>query len=278
MPVEHRIESKEVVGCQVQIHKLKMTPELEKKGLIGCLEALRDQSYPELSLHDDTDKAVLMQALRNGELEGTEHHGSVIGKNIVVDGFFTSLFAAFSGAASNALEMKYAGIGTNGTTPTGGDTTLNAEAFRFDLTGSNAERYVIGKKYYNSVFLNSTQGDLSAGDTTIAAGTWSTTAFDVVSAASIAVGDRIEVQTPFGTRNVSVATKTSNSLTVTPALPAAPLAGATVKRLWAEYGLFMGPAATSTADTGVLVNHEIDDLLKGGFTCIFDLVLTWAVV
>lgn len=278
MPVEHKVESKEVVGCQIQVHRLKMPPELEAKGLTGCLEDLRKQSYPNLSLNKDADKAVLMEALRRGELKDTEHHGSMVGKNIVVDGFFTSLFAAFSGAASNALEMKYAAIGTNGTTPTGEDTTLNAEAFRFELGVTNTERYVLGKKYYSSVFLNSTQGDLSAGDTTVDTGTWSTTAFDVVDASALAVGDRIEVQTPSGTRNVSIATISTNSLTVTPALPTAPVAGATVKRLWAEYGLFMGPSATSTADTGVLVNHEIDDLLKGAFTCVFDIILTWAVV
>jgi hypothetical protein len=198
------------------------------------------------------------------------------GQNIIVDGFYTDLMARFDGTASvsQTLEMKYIGLGTR-SSPAAAETDT--------LLGNEANRYPYTSRYTNGVYtfvfskqLGATDGIL-AGSTTVAAGTWTTTVFDCVSAASISTGDRLYVETSGSgdTTFVTVTNKATNTLTVSPALPAIPVAGDDVFRCYGEGGLFMGGAATATANTGTLVNHKNIDFYKTSEVIVLDGVLVF---
>lgn len=198
------------------------------------------------------------------------------GENVIVDSFYTDLMARFDETAgvNQTLAMKYLALGTQ----------ADPAALETDtLLGNEVARYSPTSRYTNGVYtfvfskqLGSGDGIL-AGSTTVAAGSWTTTVFDVASAASISIGDRIYVETSGSgdTTFVTVTNKSTNTLTVSPALPAVPVSGDDVFRCYGEGGLFMGGTATATANTGTMVNHRNIDFYKGAEVVVLDGVLVF---
>lgn len=209
-------------------------------------------------------------------LPGVKMEPKFIGENVIVDGFYTDLMARFDGTADSnqTLEMRYLALGTEAS-PAAAETDT--------LLGNEVVRYTHTSRYTNGVYTFVFSKQLGAGDgviagsTTVAAGTWTTTVFDVVSAASISVGDRLYIETSVSgdMTFTTVTNKSTNTLTVSPALPVAPVSGDDVFRCYGEGGLFMGNLATGTANTGTLVNHRNIDFYKGSEVIVLDGVLVF---
>jgi len=212
--------------------------------------------------------------LRANKLKGVTFNLQFAGHNRVLDLFFNQLMARFMGtqSGSQTMEMLYLALGTTNTpAPASGDTGLNSEVARFAPTS----RYTNGTyTFVFSVELGPSLGILT-GHTTVAAGTWTTTNFDVADASAISVNNRLLVQTSATGEYtfVNVTAKATNNLT-TDVLPAAPVVGDTVRRVYAEGGLYMNPA-TSTLGTGTPANHKNFDLDKTAELFILDGVLVF---
>jgi len=267
-----RIKSKEeaqiwgvVVGSEV-----KCDPELERLGPQGWSALLRKERQ-----WRDAPEYLVQAAIRKGALPGLEigkkFHSITPafgqGQNRIVKNFFEHLFDRMEGSpsADQTLAIEYFAAGTNYATATDpNDTQLVNEVYR----------KVPSQIYDNSLYqitvsthILSTEWNLT--NTTVSSATTPTvTAFSVADASALLVGDAIEVVTPLGPEDCTITAKSGNDLTIyalntaNNQLPAAPVSGAAVYRKLGEWGCFMGTNATSTPNSGALVNRKLEMYTK----------------
>lgn len=199
----------------------------------------------------------------------------LIGHNKLVNIFFNDLFDIYSGVAvANTLEMLYMAIGTNAGTPVADNqTALVNELFRFTPTNKTSDNR---RKYYFSKYLTSLEGNPGIS-TTVAAGSWTPSSFDVVSATNINVGDQVEIYTAADGiyRETAIVSKTGNTLGVDPAkVPTNPTLGDTVIVIHGEIAIFAYPA-TSDPDSGKMIDRATISQKKTSaagkyYNCVFN--------
>lgn len=240
---------------------IHMPPDLEaeisENGIIATMR--KNAMFRDARDHD------IMAAFERGELK----HSTIIkptllvAQNKLVDGFFTDLFSRYDATSgvNQTLEFKYLGIGTrSGVAFDDGQTQLDNEIYRFAPT----ERYNdTSRKFYFSRYITNAEGNMTA--TTVAAGTWTTTNFDLTSATGIAQYDALEIYTSADGlyTNVTITAKSGVNVTVSPALAAVPVATDIVTRLYGEIGIFMNPA-TATLNSAKMADRAVTYMKKDG--------------
>lgn len=255
-----------VIGTEVRC----ADPEFEALGPVGWSKLLRERNK-----WHDLPEYLVQAAIRKGALAELSIGRRFIsrhvdmapvfgqGQNRIVKRFFQDLFARMKGSpdVNQTLAVAYFAAGANYATATDpADTQLVKEVFR----------KVPSQIYDNSLYqitvsthLLSTDWNLTALSVT-AATTPTTTQFTVNDASALSVGDAIEVVTPLGSEDCTVTAIATNLLTVyalntaNHELPQAPVTGAAVYRKLAEWGSFMGGAATSSPNTGALMNRKLE--------------------
>jgi hypothetical protein len=255
-----------VIGTEVRC----ADPEFEALGPVGWGKLLRERNK-----WHDLPEYLVQAAIRKGALAELSigrrfisRHVDMVpvfgqGQNRIVKRFFDDLFARMGGTpdANQTLAVEYFAAGANyatATDPT--DTQLVKEVFRkipSQIYNNNLYQITI------STHLLSTDWNLTALSVT-AATIPTTTQFTVNDASELSVGDAIEVVTPLGSEDCTVTAIATNLLTVyalntaNHELPQAPVTGAAVYRKLAEWGSFMGGAATSSPNTGALMNRKLE--------------------
>ena len=255
-----------VIGTEVRCSD----PEFEALGPVGWSKLLRERNK-----WHDLPEYLVQAAIRKGALAELSIGRRFIsrhvdmapvfgqGQNRIVKRFFQDLFARMKGSpdVDQTLAVAYFAAGTNyatATDPT--DTQLVKEVFR----------KVPSQIYDNSLYqitvsthLLSTEWNLP---TLTVGGIYptSTTEVYVNDASDLSVGDAVEVVTPLGSEDCRITNILGNIITVyalnteNHELPAVPEIGSTVYRKLAEWGSFMGGAATSSPNTGALMNRKLE--------------------
>jgi len=165
-----------------------------------------------------------------------------------------------SPASTEHMFVDYVAIGTSYATPAKTDVLLGNELFRSapDTLILNGDNGILAFLYVNTSTGN-------GASTTVAAGSWSITVFDVADATGIVTNDRIRVQLDTGFEFATVLSVATNEITLTAgtALSAAPNAagGGTVIQSWGEAALFAGDA-TASVDTGTPLNRTLLEYAK----------------
>lgn len=227
----------------------------------------------------------VMAAIRRGEVRHTRLLGQQGGCNRIVRGFYLDFFARLMGAqttpgANQTLFIEYFALGTSFAATSFSDTQLGNEIFRAEPT----ELYEDGiSTFYATTYLKKTEGNPTA-NTTVSSST--STVITVASATGFVVNGRIQLETVNNTYNCTVSGISSNQLTVTditggallnaPAFDTSdmPQNGNTVKALHSEAGCFIGSAATSSVNTGTLMNRKrIEQLKDSGVSLLYDYIL-----
>lgn len=230
----------------------ELEAEIEKIGVLAMMRKA-DSRYQAMPDH------LVIEAFQKGALRGTNAGPTeLVATNQLVDGFFVDLFALYmeTATADQTLGMRFLAIGTRYGVPVAdGQTGLENELFRFGPT----DRYTDSRrKFYFSRYLTHTQAN-PAGATTVAAGTWTATTFDVVNASAFAINDRIEIYTSADGlyTPVTITGKTGNTLTVANgALAVAPVEGDAVIPMHGEIAIFLSPA-TSDLGSGKMADRAI---------------------
>lgn len=222
MQIEENIRGFEISRCQEH----QLYPDHDFRKAVAIFDVFNCCSFKKALEKRNTVTKLLINQIRNNQISA-------------------------SPAATEHMKIDYLAIGANYTTPVNTDTLLGNELFRAapDTLISNGDNTVVAFNYI----------DVSTGNgasTTVAAGTWTTTSFDVDDDTDFTAGDRIRVAIGAGYEFRTIDTVSSGTITVTTAFSSAPLATATCIQAWGEGGLFAG-AATGTADTGTLLNRSL---------------------
>jgi len=254
---------------RIQAYNLNAPKWMEDLGLDGMIDLLRNQA----DKYKDMPKHLLHEALRRGELAGSNinlAYSTPIdfivpadgGPNKVVNIFYQDLFARFqkTPTADQNLFIEYLALGTNYVdAAASGDTQLASEEARFvisDYYNNSAGQFTA------SVFLSSAIGNLTP-DSIDGATSPSTSQFTLTTPAALGVGDLFEIELPSGFEECVVVYNVAGTITLSALesvdnlLPETPVVGAEVTPMYGEGGLFMGTLATTTANTGNLLNRKL---------------------
>lgn len=154
--------------------------------------------------------------------------------------------------------LYYLAVGTGNTEPADDDTQLLRETFR--ATPLEKANTSSGPKFI--LKLGFADGNITTA-TTIAAGSWSTTVFEVDSATGFAVGDAIQVGTPT-LSETRITAIDGNQITVNGLEPLSsiPLEGQAVRLMIGEAGAFGNETADTDPDTGDLFSRAQLRIIK----------------
>ncbi|MEZ0375287.1 MAG: hypothetical protein ACAI44_39735 [Candidatus Sericytochromatia bacterium] len=264
---------------RIQATALQVPDELDD------LPALIHQLQREQRMYCTAPRHEVMAAIRRGEVRHTRLLNRQVGCNRVVRGFYLDFFARLMGSqttpgANQTLFIEYFALGTGYVATSASDTQLGNEIYR----AVPDELYEDGvSTFYATTYLKKAQGN-PTGNTTVSSST--STVITVASATGFTVNCRIQVETALNTYNCTVSAIAGSNLTVTAITGGSlsnasafdagdiPALGDTVKALHAEAGCFMGGAATSSPNTGTLMNRKrIEQLKDSSVSLLYDYIL-----
>jgi len=268
-----KCEAKEgfIYGYAPQISNelvLKLAQEYPDRPMLHILDKVM-QFQPKYANASKYDRQM---ALRRGELPCVEFKKICGGSNRITDLLISDILSFLT------TSVTHLALGTRGAPqPAAGDVILGNEIIRFTSTD------VYNNGAYTFVFsceLGPAVGIISTGNTNVSTIGATVNTFRVTDGTAISVNDRIRVQTSVtgDFTFVTVVTKTlvsgvSYIFTVTPNLPAPPIVGDTVTRVYGEGGLFR--YGSPSLNSGRLANHKLMDLYKTTELVILDGVLVF---
>lgn len=253
---------------------------VEPRQVSGVYEpyALLDQVSPDeliamlrrqQRIYRDASDWDCFQAVLAGEVQSVRLQKCQPRFNKVTQGYLSATEGARMTNSHTSNEdgiLRYLAIGTGNTEATETDTQLLRETFR-------AAPYIkantnIGPKFV--LVLPFASPNITTA-TTIAAGSWTTTQFNVASATGFAIGDAIRVATTPATSETRITNISGNTITVDSNEPllSIPISGQAVNLLIGEVGAFGNQAASGSANTGTLYSRARLRLLKNSFVAYF---------
>jgi hypothetical protein len=264
---------------RIQSTALQVPDELDD------LQALTAQLQQEQRIYRNAPKHEIMAAIRRGEVRHTRLLGRQGGCNRIVRGFYVDFFSRLKGAqtapgVNQTLFLEYFALGTN-YAPTGfSDTQLGNEIFR----AVPDELYEDGiSTFYATTYLKKAQGN-PTGNTIVSSST--STSVIVEEPENFVANGRIQIETTHNTyictieeiegNELKVVSITGGSLSNAGAFDSGdlPEEGNTVKALHSEAGCFIGGTATSSANTGTLMNRKrIEQFKDSSVSLLYDYIL-----
>lgn len=258
----------------IQIVKFRDLPDE-----LDSLAALRTELIRQHPEYANAPKHVVMNAIRNGVLKEAQPIKTNRDDNQLLRGFYSNLFSLFANSGGE-LNFAYLALGLSHAETSSTQTALHAEHYR----DTPDETYDDGiSTFYATLYVKKSEANPPA--TTLTAGTANTVT--VSDATDFVENGRIQIETEQATYNCTitgiagsvftVGSITGNGVEEAAAFPDddIPDSGDACTALISEGSVFVGTAATASADSGTPINRRrIEEEKTVRDSLLFDYILS----
>lgn len=271
----------ERIGDRISAMQAALAEQFAQGKMTPSERLIRDAAIPEKAR-----KLECMQAIRRGEIPGTQVVDQNLDDNLILRGFWEDLFARLasgnSAGANQSLKIQYLALGKSYADSSFTQGDLTSEYYR-DVPDETYDDGV--STYYTTLYVKKTEAN-PTGSTTVSSATTNT--ITVASATDFVNDGRIQITTASATYNCTISISgttftcsaiTGGSLTNASAFDPLdpPVATNTVVSLISEGGCIIGEDATSTPNSGKAMNRRLLETLKNtSRSLIFDYILAGA--